>query len=390
MLRQRYNEIERKRWYDLLILAVITLSCGIVRLIINSSIPREAAMSSPTGNLLLLFSGFALVLPVYWLVNELTHRHRQAFASGAALASMWGIALLGGQDQQQVWAYALLLGSSYFALRGLRRYGPQWKDMVTSGLLFGVGVMLGGLWPAYNVVLPFLVVCIIAVRPIFHYKKLSLPVAALLALLILFMPFGGRFDEFFMQFKEELSLWHSLFPEDSSAYFRLSKLGFLGGAGIWFFFGLLSASYGLRSQRIHGDLAALVGAWWLVLAVVLVILRPSFDVSVMIAFLVPLACCIGPYLNLLSVSRRIRRADRRAFRATLALTAAYFFVSAGTFYVFRDTGLPAAGTLTVAVLFTGATLWLLVSNRRKHSVPHRLTLLILVLAGWLEAICAAL
>lgn len=390
MLRQRYNEIARKRWYDLLILAAITLTCGIVRIVIHSSIPEVATVSLPTENLLLLFSGFALVLPVYWIVNELTHRHRQAFASAAALASMWGISILGGQDQHQVWAYALLLGSCYFALRGLRRYGPQWKDMLTSGLLFGLGIVVGGIWPAYNVVLPFTVVAAIALRPIVHYKAWSLPAAVLLALAVILLPFGTHFDEFLMQWREELALWNDPMPGDSPFFSRLGELSFLGASRIWFFFGLLSAGYGLHSQRMHGDLAALVGSWWLVMALVLAMLRPCFDVSVMLAFLVPLSCCIGPYLNLLGVSRRIRRADRRAYRTTLGLTAACFLLSSVAFLLFRDNGLPPVGTCVVALLFAVATVWLIVRHYRQHSVQQRLTLYMLVAAGWLEALCAAL
>lgn len=398
MLMRTYNEITRRRWYDIGLLILITLLSGLARLCVRSSLLDAAFMTSPADDVMWLLVGFGLALPVYWLVNELTHRHLQALVSAAVLVTMQGIICLRDQDVTQVWAYAFILGASYFALRGMRRYGAQWNDMLMGGLLLGFAIYLGGIWPLYNMLLPFAVVCIIATRPIMRYKWLSTAAALLLSLfvaLLLFVfvmpfPYLGLWPDFFSSLSDDFAIWQDTGEEFNPWFVRLFKVSCLVSAGIWFFLGLVSVVYGLRSQRIHGDLSALTGTWWLILALVLVVLRPAFDESIMVALLVPLSFSIGAYFNFLSLFRRLRRRDRRVFRITLVITGVLFFFTSADRLFFT-------GFTTVSVLFVLIGLGVLAMlsvlvyrSRRKRKLPVRLVIALLLSGGLLFGIVSTL
>lgn len=398
MLMRRYNEITRKRWYDIGLLLLITLLSGLTRLSVNYAVPDLIAPLSPLDSVMWLLAGFALVLPTYWIVNELTHRHLQALLSAASLATMHGIIGLVHQPSETVWAYAFILGASYFALRGMRRYGAQWNDMLLSGLLLGFALFLGGIWPLYNMLLPFAVVCLIVTRPIMRYKWISLSAALLLsvvtALLLTIISFPvalySDLPDFYQSLLGEFYFWYANYDDINPWMMRLFKLSYLQSAGIWFFFGLVSVVYGLRSQRIHGDLSALTGTWWLILALVLIMLRPAHDESVVMALLVPLSFSIGAYFNFLSLTRRLRRRDRRVFRITLVITGCMFFSTTLAMLLFRDVAAPAAFITLIGLGVLALSVVIAVRCRKKRKLPVRITVSLLLSGGLILGIALTL
>lgn len=329
MLRARYIEITRRRWYDIAYLIVITVFTGIVHIFPAITSPFHVAHPVLFAGMATL-SSLALVLPVYLLVNELTHRHHQAFVTAAVLATTNGIIRHPSIPGTEICGSALILLALYFLLKALRRYGPQWYNMMGFTFLLTASVFIAGIEQVYTLALPFLAVITIVVRPIIHYKKVSLPVSLLLVVVLTVLP--GLFHPVpsVSATVEQLSqgiMCNDLIPVNCYDCGIRTALS-LAGAGLWSFVGLVAVCYALRSQRIHGDLAALVGVWWLILAIVLIQLYPCMYGSMTIALLVPFSFTVGAYLNLLSLPRRLRSRDRHAFRITLVVTALFFVATA--------------------------------------------------------------
>lgn len=324
MFRRRYTEISRKRWYDVIYLSLIALVPRFGRMLLAHQKELVEGFYWATGT-------FVLMLSLYFLINELTHRHRQAFVSAAVLGSMQGIIYLDGIDLSQLWSYALLTGCIYYGIRAFRRYGSQWKDMLAWASLLAASILLGGIWPLYNYAMPLAIVSLIALRPIMRYKKWSLPVMSLVTLLLISIPFLLHPEQFVPALQHEIDGWLSqdgvgrlLDPLKWLFFFFI-----LSETGLWLIIGMVAVCYSLRSQRIHGDPAGQISAWWLILMCVLLMLRPAFDRDWQMALLVPISCCIGSYFNLLSLPNRINRKDRRILRSSLAGTASMFLIISG-------------------------------------------------------------
>ena len=118
MLRARYIEITRRRWYDVGFLLIISLATGFIRL---AAITAGNICATPyiLNVSLHVLCSLALTLAVYLLVNEFTHRHHQAFISAAVLASMNALIFLHPQQESISCSYALLLFSLYLLLKAM-------------------------------------------------------------------------------------------------------------------------------------------------------------------------------------------------------------------------------------------------------------------------------
>ena len=367
MFRQRYAEITRKRWYDVFFLFLISLISGIVWGYATIDLWFQAIVYLIPGIFLLLLS-------VYFLTNELTHRHRQAFVTAAAFGSMLGSFSM-TITFFELWGYALLAASSYYSLRALRRYGAQWKDMTAASALLAGSLLTGGIWPLYNFALPFIIVGIIAIRPIMRYKKWSIPAATLLTIVLVAIPFVLNPELLPPVLQAELCGWAKIgnYNETGPAVKWLYLLGWLCCASVWLPLGLVSVGYSLRSQRIHGDLAGQIGAWWFILAGVLIMLRPNLDPCNCIALLIPFSFCIGAYTNLLSLPKKLVRNDRRVYRSTLAVTAISYAIIDVAFlcvgFSYMTSYIYAGITLFIVV----AMVFLILYKYRKQKLSVRLT-----------------
>ena len=379
MFRQKYAEITRKRWYDVIYLFLIALFMEGVHVfsVYHWSLPPLRTMGA-----------FTLLLSVYFLANELTHRHRQAFVTAAALGGMLYVLTC-----EELWGYALLTASAYYLLRAMRRYGAQWKDMMAAGVLLAGSLLVGGIWPLYNFALPFTVVGIIAIRPIIRYKKWSLPIAASLAIALAALPFAFFPDESLAALNHELGAWqhpdHAASMSNVLHWQHLAEC--LSGALLWLPLGCAAAGYSLRSQRIHGDPAGQVGVWWLILACVLIMLRPNSDPTNQLALLVPFSFCIGAYTNLLSLPKKLHRNDRCLFRSVLAISGCYY--SAVCIYRLstRPVCAPVKWVCIATALLTVLTMVFLVWNRyNKQKLSIRLTESSLIVLAMLAAAVSSL
>lgn len=347
MLRARYIEITRRRWYDVGFLVLISVLTGFIRLVAVTAGSICCAPFILMTSLHALYS-LALTLSVYLLVNEFTHRHHQAFITAAVLASMNTLIFLHPQQETTLCSYALLLFSLYLLLKAMRRYGPQWHNMLGSAVLLAGSILVGGISPIYNVALPFLIITAIAMRPIIHYKKVSFPICMLITILLVSLPAIIHPEPNFTRALFRITDIQGFMIAPLSHYDRaMQVLFFLFESGLWIIFGLVSAVYALRSQRVHGDLSALVGVWWFILAIVLMMLRPTQHGTTSLTLLIPFSFPIGAYFNLLSLSRRLHLRDRRVFRLLLMVSAFIFVCTSIYYYIYS----PSTNSLLTIFLF---------------------------------------
>lgn len=361
MFRQRYMEITRKRWYDVLALAVLSL---VMTFITNQ-------MTDVLAIAIKFCCYFLLLMGVYLLVSEMTHRHRQAWASAAILATMlsWpatDISPASTWEQMGNLSYALLLLSLFFYLKASRRYGPQWPEMIESGVLLGMSYFLGGLWPLYHLALPFLIVTTIAIRPIIHYKKYSLPALLIIAVAtacLLFFLMGENPLDFT---QGQLERWNGRHGDSSLQLMSFYPLAIFAIAGVWSLLGICALSYSLRSQRIHGDLSALTGGWWFILGIICAILRPAEYNYVFVSLLIPFSFCIGSYFNLLTLRQILKQKDRRIFRA---ITVATGFLLIALVPIMYEPSLRFFYVKVIEVIFLFAILFYTWRHYHSHRLP---------------------
>lgn len=374
MLRTRYLEITRRRWYDVALLILISVVTGIVRLVAITAIqPFSGAVLANVS--LHVLGSLALTLSVYLLVNEFTHRHHQAFLTAAVLSSMIALIFLSPQQDSALYSCVLLLFALYLLLKSMRRYGPQWHNMLGSAVLLAASILVGGISPIYSLALPFLIIITIAVRPIVHYKKLSLPVSLLLTIVLITIPAAIHPEPNFTAALLRITDLRGTMTAELPLEMRVWQIIFtLHESGLWLLVGLVAAAYALRSQRIHGDLSALVGVWWFILAIVLIMLRPAKHETISLSLLIPFSFPIAAYFNLLSLPRRLRHRDRRIFRLLL-ITSALIFVSVGTLYYFYSSPrfpLPFA-FLILTLLFLIHIILIVKHSYKGRKLPVHLT-----------------
>jgi hypothetical protein len=374
MLRARYIEITRRRWYDVGFLVLISALTGLIRL---AGISAGNICYTPFVLITSLYTlySLALTLSVYLLVNEFTHRHHQAFITAAILASMNALVFLHPQQESTLCSCALLLFSLYLLLKAMRRYGPQWHNMLGSATLLAASILEGGISPLYNIALPFLIITVIAMRPIIHYKKISFPVCSLITIFLISVPAIIHPEPSFTTALLRITDIQGFMIVPLSHYDRAMQiLFFLRESGLWIIIGLVSAIYALRSQRIHGDLSALIGVWWFILAIVLIMLHPTRHGATSLSILIPFSFPIGAYFNLLSLPRKLNLRDRRIFRLLLIASALLFVCTTIYYSIFYPSANPLLTVfLFLAFLFLIQIVFIVQHNYKGRKLPVHLT-----------------
>ena len=270
----------------------------------------------------------------------------------------------------------------------MRRYGPQWHNMLGSAILLAASILIGGITPIYNLALPFLIVSVITIRPIIHYKKVSFPVSLLLTILLISTPViihpQPNLTTALLQLTDLHFHTTTLLSHNEQA---LQVFSFLQESGLWIIIGLISAIYALRSQRVHGDLAALVGVWWFILSIVLLMLHPARHGVTSLALLVPFSFPIGAYFNLLSLPRKLHHRDRRIFRLILIFSA-LIFASMGIHYFIYSSPCDPLPTIFLffTLLFLVQVIFIVQHYSKSRKIPVHLTEISFIIFAILFAI----
>lgn len=119
---------------------------------------------------------------------------------------------------------------------------------------------------------------------------------------------------------------------------------------------------------------ALIGVWWFILAIVLIMLHPTRHGATSLSILIPFSFPIGAYFNLLSLPRKLNLRDRRIFRLLLIASALLFVCTTIYYSIFYPSATPLLTVfLFLAFLFLIQIVFIVQHNYKGRKLPVHLT-----------------
>ncbi|MEG1580725.1 MAG: glycosyltransferase family 39 protein [Bacteroidaceae bacterium] len=307
-----------------------TWAAAVVEQIAPGSLTSQRCLSALLAFLMTVF--------VYLIVNELTHRHRQAFFSALVLITTYSFIFMARNATWDIWCHSLMAGGIYYYIRAMQRHGAQYQNLCVAGVFFGLSFLAKGPVSFYALLLPFLLSYHFTVRPLLRHKAGALCIMLLLTLVVGGWWYGALYlfeqDKLMQVAHQESSAWadHSVRPW---YYYKF----FFAEAGIWALLWLTAIGYALFAKRMRHDVPTQFGLWWTLFALVLLSLVPEKKTRYLLPMMLPCALNIGSYLYYLVLNRTDRLRDRRLFRLNLwVILLLLLALPVGVYFVEQQSG----------------------------------------------------
>ena len=142
-----------------------TWIAGVVESISPDNISLQRDMAGLAGLLLMLF--------MYLLAYEFSHRYDFAMLSTLVLITMYNVVMMGRTATWDIYCHAFMLGAIYYLYKGLIREGTQRKLFLLAGLFLGLSFLSKGPVAFFALLLPFLMTWFVLKNVNWHQKGWS-------------------------------------------------------------------------------------------------------------------------------------------------------------------------------------------------------------------------
>lgn len=312
-----------------------------------------------------------MVVFLYLFTASLTRKPNMALAASLILATSFNVILMGRTATWDIFCHSFMLGAIYFLFIAFEQPGPQWKNLLSAGVFWGLSFLSKGPVAFYALLLPFLISYFLVYKPSFKDKKYA--IACMLALGIII---SCWWIVYIWIFHPDMAL--NVAHKESSAWLDRNVRPFYyywkfpAELGIWtLFFVSAIAHYFIYKKDIFRKEYRFTLIWLFSMLLLLSII-PEKKTRYLLPISIPGALIISFYIYY-SVKAMSSKGEKILFKINSLLIAVIFATIPIALYIlFHNTDVVSMPLLSIITLFSWAlSTWLFLSIFNRKSIQVR-------------------